>query len=125
MIHLVNTALRTEQTALTRTRIIDAVFELLAEGHPAAIDPRGQPAVGGVDRDDLPALPQQRGVARRDRVRGRAPAGGTVATRSRSRQLRTLSRVDVDRHGGNRTDDPGAVRDTSRPGCPQAAYPQP
>src|SRR3954469_21788354 len=37
MIHLVNTALRTEQTALTRTRIIDAVFELLAEGHPAAI----------------------------------------------------------------------------------------
>src|SRR4051794_32690208 len=37
MIHLVNTALRTEQTALTRTRIIDAVFELLTEGHPAAI----------------------------------------------------------------------------------------
>src|SRR3954465_769661 len=37
MIHLVNTALRTEQTALTKTRIIDAVFELLAEGHPAAI----------------------------------------------------------------------------------------
>jgi AcrR family transcriptional regulator len=33
----VNTALRTEQTALTRTRIIDAVFELLTEGHPAAI----------------------------------------------------------------------------------------
>src|SRR3954470_23954229 len=37
MIHLVNTALRNEQTALTKTRIIDAVFELLAEGHPAAI----------------------------------------------------------------------------------------
>jgi len=32
-----NEALRSEQMALTRTRIIDAVFELMAEGHPAAI----------------------------------------------------------------------------------------
>jgi AcrR family transcriptional regulator len=32
-----NDGLRSEQMALTRTRIIDAVFELMAEGHPAAI----------------------------------------------------------------------------------------
>ena len=32
-----NDGLRSEQMALTRKRIIDAVFELMAEGHPAAI----------------------------------------------------------------------------------------
>ena len=32
-----NDGLRSEQMALTRTRIIDAVFELMAESHPAAI----------------------------------------------------------------------------------------
>jgi len=37
MIHLVNDGLRSQQMELTKTRIIDAVIELLAEGHPAAI----------------------------------------------------------------------------------------
>jgi AcrR family transcriptional regulator len=37
MIHLVSDGLRSQQMELTKTRIIDAVFELLAEGHPAAI----------------------------------------------------------------------------------------
>src|SRR4029079_5151484 len=37
MIHLVSDGLRSQQMELTKTRIIDAVFELLAEGRPAAV----------------------------------------------------------------------------------------